>query len=586
MSKSRYFLAVMACIFLFSCKATDRLKFWDKGGNGNYMISGVESDEQTYEYIKSVVKEGFSQEIENAEDLKYLREKVRLDVLKALHAKGYYDAKVAYIDKTDGNTDGRYDISLGKIVTISSVSITPAKYKDKLKGLDIKIGDPLEAAKVLSAQRALYNGVQKQSCAFDLDVSHSVILDPDNHNAQVEFEIEQGVDAVFGTLEFKGASSVDLEYLKKLISWEEGSCFKHSKLSSIRDKLLGSGLFSRVEAVLPENAKDLNKIPVVFELKERAPRTVRAGLSYYTDKGIGAVFGWEHRNFFGSGEKLKADLTLSTLEQSLKAKLTKPYFLRDDQNLSVHSFIKRKDTDAFESLSMGGGFSVKRKFGRYLSATAGSDIEITRISEDDKPSDNFGLISPLASLIYDSRNDKLDPNSGYLFRLSSKPSIDAFGKSDPFVKNKLTAQAYREAGKKVVLAGRVNIGSITGSGAQNLPASERFYAGGGGSIRGFGYQEVGPYENGDPAGGRSLFESSFEIRFKATKTLGGVAFVDVGQVYDEIIPSFNNLAIGAGLGARYYTDFGPLRFDVGVPLQGNDNSDANFQIYISIGQSF
>ena len=337
---------------------------------------------------------------------------------------------------------------------------------------------------------------------------------------------------------------------------------------------------------MPDDAKDLDNIPVIIELKERAPRTLRAGLSYYTDKGVGAVFDWEHRNFLGSGERLKADLTLSTLEQSLKANLTKPYFLRSDQNLSVHSFIRRKDTDAFESLSTGVGFGIKRKFSKYLSADIGADIEITRIDEGNKPSDNFGLFSPMISAVYDSRNDKLDPIRGYLFKVSSKPFIDALGKSDPFIKNKLGAQSYNKISDKLVLAGRVNIGSITGSGAQNLPASQRFYAGGGGSIRGFGYQEVGPYEKGNPVGGRSLFESSFEMRFKANKTIGGVAFIDIGQVYDEIIPSFKNLSIGAGIGARYYTDFGPLRFDIGVPLQGDDNSDANFQIYISIGQSF
>lgn len=585
MSKFRCFLVVMACIFLSSCKA-ERLKFWDKSDNGNYNISGVESDERAADYIKKIIREGFAQEIENKEDIIYLREKVRLDVLKALRAKGYYDSKVKYIDESSGYSDGRYDISLGKIVTIASISIVPKKYNNLIDGLSLKIGDPLEAAKVIAVQKSLYNKLQKQSCAFDLDVSQSVILDPQIYKAEIEFDVVQGKDVKFGALEFKGAENIKRDYLAKLTPWEEGACFKHSKLSSVRDKLLGTGLFSRVDMALPDDAKDLEDIPVIIELKERAPRTMRAGLSYYTDKGVGAVFGWEHRNFLGAGERLKADLTLSTLEQSLKANLTKPYFLRDDQNLSVRSFIRRKDTDAFESLSMGGGFSIKRKFSKYLSADLGADMEVTRIDEGDKPSDNFGLFSPMISAVYDSRNDKLDPVKGYLFRVSSKPSIDAFGKSDPFVKNKVTAQSYHKISDKLVLAGRVNIGSITGAGAQNLPASQRFYAGGGGSIRGFGYQEVGPYKNGDPAGGRSLFESSFEMRFKATKTIGGVAFVDVGQVYDEIIPSFKNLAIGAGVGARYYTDFGPLRFDVGVPLQGNDNSDANFQVYISIGQAF
>ncbi len=584
MSKFSYFLVVIAFISLSSCKA-DHLKFWDKYDNRNYNISGVENDYKTSDYINRIIKEGFSQEIENKDDITYLREKVRLDILKALRAKGYYNSKVKYIDNSS-SSGGRYDISLGEIVTISSIAVMPREYNNLIDGVSLNIGDPLEAEQVIAAQKSLYSKMQKQSCAFDLDVSHSIILDPHIYKAEIEFDVEQGKNIKFGALEFRGANNIKRNYLDKLTPWEEGSCFKRSKLSYVRDKLLGSGLFSRVDIILPDDAKDLDNIPVIIELKERAPRTLRAGLSYYTDKGVGAVFDWEHRNFLGSGERLKADLTLSTLEQSLKANLTKPYFLRSDQNLSVHSFIRRKDTDAFESLSTGVGFGIKRKFSKYLSADIGADIEITRIDEGNKPSDNFGLFSPMISAVYDSRNDKLDPIRGYLFKVSSKPFIDALGKSDPFIKNKLGAQSYNKISDKLVLAGRVNIGSITGSGAQNLPASQRFYAGGGGSIRGFGYQEVGPYEKGNPVGGRSLFESSFEMRFKANKTIGGVAFIDIGQVYDEIIPSFKNLSIGAGIGARYYTDFGPLRFDIGVPLQGDDNSDANFQIYISIGQSF
>ncbi len=584
MSKFSYFLVVIAFISLSSCKA-GHLKFWDKYDNRNYNISGVENDYKTSDYINRIIKEGFSQEIENKDDITYLREKVRLDILKALRAKGYYNSKVKYIDNSS-SSGGRYDISLGEIVTISSIAVMPREYNNLIDGVSLNIGDPLEAEQVIAAQKSLYSKMQKQSCAFDLDVSHSIILDPHIYKAEIEFDVEQGKNIKFGALEFRGANNIKRNYLDKLTPWEEGSCFKRSKLSYVRDKLLGSGLFSRVDIILPDDAKDLENIPVIIELKERAPRTLRAGLSYYTDKGVGAVFDWEHRNFLGSGERLKADLTLSTLEQSLKANLTKPYFLRSDQNLSVHSFIRRKDTDAFESLSTGVGFGIKRKFSKYLSADIGADIEITRIDEGNKPSDNFGLFSPMISAVYDSRNDKLDPIRGYLFKVSSKPFIDALGKSDPFIKNKLGAQSYNKISDKLVLAGRVNIGSITGSGAQNLPASQRFYAGGGGSIRGFGYQEVGPYEKGNPVGGRSLFESSFEMRFKANKTIGGVAFIDIGQVYDEIIPSFKNLSIGAGIGARYYTDFGPLRFDIGVPLQGDDNSDANFQIYISIGQSF
>ena len=134
---------------------------------------------------------------------------------------------------------------------------------------------------------------------------------------------------------------------------------------------------------------------------------------------------------------------------------------------------------------------------------------------------------------------------------------------------------------------RASVGSIVGSSRSNVPRSKRFFAGGGGSIRGFGYQEAGPEDDsGDPIGGRSLFEASGEFRFKVTDSIGMVAFVDAGNVYETNYPDLSeDLYVGAGLGLRYYTGFGPVRFDVGVPVTERGNADA-FQIYISLGQAF
>jgi len=582
MSIFRCFFAVLACVALSSCVA-DRLKFWDSAPSKTYEISGLEDKEDTKDYIRTIIDKGFAEPSEDDEDLAYIQEAVRLDVLKAMRAKGYYEADVSY---TEGTEAGSFAIEPGPLTTISDVSILPKHYEEEFSDVSVASGDALEATKVLIAQAELLKKLRKDSCAYDIDVGHSVILDPNTNSAEIIYHIAKGKDASLGALSFTGAETVDQSYIDKLITWEEGACFKHEKLSAVRDKLLGTGLFSRADMVLPEDATKVDVIPVEYALKERAHRTISAGLSYYTDEGIGAVFGWEHRNFFGSGEKLKAELTLSMLEQELETTLTKPFFLRNDQTLSLRASAGREDTDAYESLSIGTGFGIKRDFNDHLSGRVGADFELTQIEEEGEESKNFALLSPVAGITYDSRDDALDPHKGALIKISVEPTVDVLGESDPFVKNKLTAQTYYEAHEKLVLACRLNVGSIVGSNADNLPASERFFAGGGGSVRGFGFQEVGPFEDGDPVGGRSLVEGSFELRFKVTETMGGVAFVDAGQVADKVTPAVDDLSIGAGLGFRYYTDFGPLRFDVGTPLRGDDNTDENFQVYISIGQAF
>lgn len=155
-----------------------------------------------------------------------------------------------------------------------------------------------------------------------------------------------------------------------------------------------------------------------------------------------------------------------------------------------------------------------------------------------------------------------------------------------FWKAQAAARTYHAFSPKVTAAARLRVGSILGPSVGNLPATERFYAGGGGSIRGFGYQEVGPELNGEPSGGRSLIESAAELRFKITDDIGAVTFVDAGNVSDSTVPDTSDIWVGGGAGLRYYTGFGPLRFDVAVPLNRKETASASYQLYISIGQAF
>ena len=137
------------------------------------------------------------------------------------------------------------------------------------------------------------------------------------------------------------------------------------------------------------------------------------------------------------------------------------------------------------------------------------------------------------------------------------------------------------------LAGRAAAGSLTGENVRNIPASLRFYSGGGGSVRGYKYQSLGPHDrNGDPLGGLSFTDVSLEARFRITESFGIVPFVDGGMVYETTMPDWGrDLSWGVGLGFRYYTLIGPIRLDIATPLQDRDNNKA-FQIYLSIGQAF
>ena len=575
-------LIVVCCGLLSGCVA-DRLNFWSNSQDvKKYEVVGLSDGDPIKSYVTSVIGYGVAGMPKDTDGINFAQESLRLDVLKALRSKGYYDARVTFAD----GYVGTYNVISGDVTRIKSVEIIPDSYANMLSDLSVSDGDPLDSSVVLAAQSKLYNALQVDNCAFALSVAHKVILDPKTRTAELKFYVEQGRKASFGTVSFTGSQGVDQTYLRHMIPWTEGDCFRNDLIASLRDAVMDTGLFEGVDVKLPEKAEEINVIPVEFVLKEKLQRSVRAGVSYYTNEGPGAVIGWEHRNFLGAGETFNADLTLSLREQSLKSKLSKPHFLRKNQSLVFKSSLNREDTDAYENLEIETGVGIKRAVRKYLSAHVGGGLKITRINEDNVDTKNYALFSPYTSLLYDSRDNMLDPHSGLVLSTSLSPFIDVLGQSDPFVRAKVGLQSYYNLSDKAVVAGRLNVGSILGSDTDNIPATERFYAGGGGSVRGFGYQEVGPFEDGDPSGGRSLIEGTVEARFKMSNTLGAVFFVDAGQVSDKVIPNFDNMSIGAGAGLRYYTDFGPIRFDVGVPINGKDNNSQNYQIYISIGQAF
>ena len=148
------------------------------------------------------------------------------------------------------------------------------------------------------------------------------------------------------------------------------------------------------------------------------------------------------------------------------------------------------------------------------------------------------------------------------------------------------ASTYKSFGSRVVLAGRVRLGTIAGAPRDAIAPSRRFYAGGGASVRGYGYQDIGPRDpNNVPIGGRSLSEFSIEARVKAFGNFGVVPFFDGGNIYTSPLPKFTDFRYGAGIGLRYYSSFGPIRLDIGTPLNPQ-KGDARVAVYVSLGQAF
>jgi translocation and assembly module TamA len=331
------------------------------------------------------------------------------------------------------------------------------------------------------------------------------------------------------------------------------------------------------------------RLPVTVDLNERRHRSIGVGASSRTDEGLGGNLSWEHRNLFGRGERLTIELDGSFLGTNLSASFRKPDFWRRDQALIADSSLGYQNTDAYESLSAGVSGGLERLLAPGMTISAELAFRLSQVQERGKDKEEFGLLSLPVNFNWDRSNDLLNPTRGGRLALYNEPFTDVIGNALNFNKSQVSYTHYLQVLDQpgVVLAGRTSVGTLFGAERDEVPADLRFYAGGGGSVRGFGYQLAGALDDdNNPIGGRSLLELSGEVRVRLTETIGVVAFVDAGSDFSSSVPNFNEpLRVGVGPGLRYFSPIGPVRLDVGFPINKRDSDDA-FQLYVSLGQAF
>ncbi len=406
----------------------------------------------------------------------------------------------------------------------------------------------------------------------------------------VTLRLTPGPVARYGEITFEGAPNVDPRFLRRSVTIRPDSKYNPDELASDRQSLVNTQLFSTVQV---DTAKQLDadgRLPVTFKLVERKPRTIGASVGYETDLGPNTTLFWEHRNLFGAGEKLHAALDLSKVEQSLNATFTKPAFLSRNQSLIGNASLSHEHTDAYDSRTAEAGIGLQRELIKKLIVSGGLAYTFADIKDNTSDNQIYGLVSVPLTLSWDYSNNLLNPTRGGRTDLTTTPYVDTLGSGTKFLKNTVTQTAYIPILKspQLILALRGSAGSIVGASRGDVPAITRFYAGGGGSIRGIPYQKAGELNNdNDPLGGRSMLEGSSELRLGVTQSLGVVAFVDSGNVYTSTLPDLSDpVEVGTGMGIRYLTPIGPLRFDVGVPVHPRKKVDDPYQLYIGIGQAF
>jgi len=520
-------------------------------------------------------------------DLERLRE--------VLRSEGYYDATLSYrLAMDERPIKATVEVEPGTRYTLAAFTIgyePPApdeKARPTPADIGIKTGMPARAPAVREAETKAAAWLRDRGYPFAKSAGLKATVRHDKDDMTVHLTLNAGPRAALGALTVTGLKTVKEDYIRRIVDWPEGEPFDQRKLNGVRAALNGTGLFSSIKISHADGVAPNGRLPVAVEVVESPHRTIGFGLSYSTDVGFGGDVSWEHRNFFGRNETLRFTIKGAQIEQSGSVNFRKPAFLQRDQALLATAQIANRDTDAFEQQSVAGTISLERPLFEKWRGTAGVSASYD-ILKDEDGEQQFKLFGLPLSMTRSTADNPLNPTRGTVVDLSATPYAGFANDPISFLRMSAGGSAYYslDKGSRFILAGRTRVGSIVGEKTDVLPADKRFYAGGGGSVRGYGYQKVGPLDSdGDPTGGRSLFDLGAELRIRVTETIGVVPFIDGGMVTEESYPSFDEPLLWAGgLGLRYYTGFGPLRLDVAFPINGRKEDDL-FQFYVSFGQAF
>jgi len=529
----------------------------------------------------------------------------RLDAV--LHAEGYYDSRIDIAIGGDAPPAVTVAVTPGPAYRFRRVDIVPAAGAAlpavalDAAALGLAPGTTARASLVVAGEERIKDLLGHAGFAFAKVPSRRAEIDRTAKTLDVTFTVAPGPLVRLGRVTVSGLEQIGEALVRGRVAWSPGELYTPELIDKTRTALTKLGVFASVRLQVAESADADGSHGVAVQVVERKRRYIGLGATFTNSEGVGGQAYSGHRNLFGGGEQLRVGAELSRLnphtvnpdgfdqaDEKLTAELRKPDFLAHDQDLVLGAAGINEHPQAYQRQAVTTQARLERRLAPHLTVGYGLAGEQSNIRDTARFTTATLAGTPL-SATWDSTDAVLEPTRGVRVALESTPWLRVGDSGHSFLVNRITPSAYHDLSGdgRLVAAGRLSLGSILNGATSDLPADKRFFAGGGGSIRGYGYQKVGPVNGaGDPLGGQSLAEAGAELRVKITEDLGLVPFIDGGNVYATALPQpGQTLRFGTGLGVRYYTGFGPLRLDVGVPLQARRNDDP-YQVYLSLGQAF
>jgi translocation and assembly module TamA len=486
--------------------------------------------------------------------------------------------------------------------------------------LGLNSGQPAVAAAVLAGGSRLLAALQEQGYAFAQVDSPVAYEAADAPVLDLSFHVVAGGKVNIGDIHVEGLQRVHESLVRKRLLLHTGDPYKPSAIEAARKDLLGMNVFGQVSVQVASKADETGGVPITFKMRERLRHAITLNAAYSSDLGGSGGATWTDRNVFGNAEQLSfaasvinlggSDTTGTGYDTGVKYLI--PDFLHRDQSLQFAVTALKQQLQAYDQKAQTASVTLTRKLSSVwtvstgLSTTEETILQVinarqhppsTAFVPDPPVTFNYTLLALPFKVVYDSTDLPTpldDPRHGFRGSLSLTPTLAIGHPNSTFLIEVLNLATYFDLNNlfpldpgRSVIAARALAGIAQGAGELSLPPDQRFYAGGTSTVRGYGYQLVGPtFPNlSTPSGGTAISAVGVEFRQRLYTNWGVAAFVDAGQVSASLKPLHSNVRIGTGAGMRYYTPIGPIRFDVAVPV-GRRQGEDSFEVYIGLGQAF
>ena len=485
------------------------------------------------------------------------------------------------------------EVNPGPLFRFSEATVRPLPPRAELPET-FAVGQPARTGAIRDAATVAIDSWRLEGHAKARVSDQRIVARHDQRRLSARLTVEPGPALRFGEVTVSGNKDVRTGRIHTIAGLEDGQEFDPEEIARAERRLRRTGSF---RSVVVEEADDIeanDTLPLHIAVVEQTPRRFGFGAEYATIDGGRLIGFWLHRNFLGGAERFRVDAEAAGIggqtggvDYSLGVRYERPATPRADVDLFAEFGIERLEEPDFTSNIGDFTLGFTRYATDHLTVDFGLGYLFSEV-DDDFGFETYSLLTLPLGATLDRRDNPLNPTRGVFVDLEATPFI-GMDESANGAQIKLDTRGYKTFGdaRPVTAALRLQLGSIVGPDLLESPPFYRFYSGGGGTVRGQGYQSLAiDLGGGTRSGGLSFAGLSAEARVSLTDAISVVGFYDWGYVGEESFPDGSGGShSGAGIGLRYDTGIGPIRFDLATPVSG-DTGSSSYYIYVGIGQAF